>query len=47
MDIKSLEKRYNKLVIKAISPELTEKEYEKTIEQIRELEIQMYKTSLN
>lgn len=46
MKIKSLEKRYNKLVNKAFGKKISEKEYEKAMEEIRDLEIKMFKIQL-
>lgn len=46
MKLKLLEKRYNKLVNKAFGKRLTEQEYERAMEKIRSLEIQIFKTKL-
>ena len=46
MEIKRLEKRYNKLVNKTFSQKLTEQEYEKAMKEIHTLEIQMLKLEL-
>lgn len=46
MKIKSLKKRYNKLINKTFGKLLTEQEYEKAMEEIRDLEIKIFKTQL-
>ena len=43
MKIKILQKRYNKLVNKTFNKILTEQEFDKVIDQLREIEIKIFK----
>ena len=47
MSIKVLEKRYSKLVMRAFKKRLTEQEYEKTMDKLREIELQIIRIGLN